>query len=152
MTGGGGISQLLGQARILHLASPFEGLTKIVNVFFPVGPHQPNQAEDVRVVQNLMHAVALFSAGRAGISAPEVNGRFDAVTGFWIFYLQSTLRAGHIGVVDGIVSPARGGAYFGATPSFIAHLNGAAHRANPAVFQSFLNVFEAGSGGQTFGV
>lgn|SRR5690348_9753534 len=91
-------------------------------------------------------------AGRTGVAAPQVTGHFDAATGFWIFYLQSTLRGGGAGVVDGIVSPARGGAYFGGTPWFIAHLNAAAYKANRTVFERFMNACLTGSGGQEFGL
>lgn len=153
MPDGGVISKLFGGgSRVTPLPRPFEGLANIVNVLFAVGPGQPNVPEDLKVVQNLLHAIALGQAGRTGVAAPQVTGHFDAATGFWIFYLQSTLRAGGAGVVDGIVSPARGGAYFRGTPWFIAHLNAAAYKANRTVFERFMNACLTGSGGQEFGL
>jgi hypothetical protein len=149
--GTGGIASLFAN-RVIPLPQPFDGLVNIVNVFNPVGPGQINAPEDVKVVQNLLHAIALSQAGRAGITAPQVTGRFDAPTGFWIFYLQSTLRTGGAGVVDGIVSPARGGAFFGATPFFIVHLNAAAYRANRSTFERFMNACLTGTGGGEFGI
>jgi hypothetical protein len=135
---------------VIRLSRPFEGLVNLVNVSSPVGPGQPNTAEDVKVVQNLLHGVALARSGRVGLPAPQITGHFDASTGFWIFYLQSALRAGGAGVIDGIVSPARGGAHFGGTPFFIAHLNDAANKANKTAYDRFVVACSVGIGRGTF--
>jgi hypothetical protein len=147
-----GLAKAFGMAnRVIPLSPAFDGLVNMVNVFFPVGPRQTNDSEDIKVVQNLLHAVAL-SRPLAGVPAPLVNGRFDAPTGFWIFYLQATLHQGGHGVVDGIVSPSRGGASFGSNTWFIARLNAAAWRANPATYARFMNACLTGSGGGEFGL
>lgn len=147
---GGNLSGLFG-SRVLPLQQPFDGLTTIVNVLLPVGPGQTNNTDDVKVVQNLLHAIALTQSGRTGVMAPQLTGRFDAATGFWIYYLQSTLRTGGAGVVDGIVSPARGASFAG-TPFFIVHLNAAAARANRPTFDRFVGACMTGTGGGEFGL
>src|SRR5579871_3607112 len=97
--------------RILPLNPPFQGLTKIVNVFDKVGPDQTNNADDVKVVQKLLQMAAKGTP--VGIDTPNITGKFDAATGFWAYHIQVALHDGtHPNqIIDGIVSPAHGSAY-----------------------------------------
>jgi hypothetical protein len=89
-------------------------MSAIVNVLGRVGPNEPNNADDVRVVQQLLQMGARGST-IAGLGLPQPTGRFDAATGFWIFYMQNFRQARHAAqVVDGVVSPAHG---FGYSPA-----------------------------------
>src|SRR5262245_55807093 len=99
--------------RILPLNPPFHGMSSILNVLERVGPGEPNKSTDVIIVQKLMLLVARNTNG-ASAGLPVPTGRFDAVTGFWIYHLQKVQTRSHPGqVVDGIVSPARGASYQG---------------------------------------
>jgi hypothetical protein len=112
------------------LKLPFEqqGMSFLWNVSKHVGPHvsNPNLATDVELVQfflsELVKAGALGAKAQSGAKAPpvRVTGRFDAVTGFWIFYAQK--GGAETALVDGIVSPARGVDY-GAGMWAIAKMN-----------------------------
>jgi len=95
-------------ARILALNPPFDGMSTIVNVLGRVGPDQPNNPDDVRVVQSLLQMCARGKAFAASIGVPQATGRFDAATGFWIYETQHGRRGQ---VVDGVVSPAHGAHY-----------------------------------------
>jgi hypothetical protein len=87
--------------RILNLKMPYEGLTTIVNVLAPVGFSEDNNPDDVKVVQNLLRGISLTKNFAGPIGIPQVTGRFDAVTGFWIFAWQTMMTAGGAGAVDG---------------------------------------------------
>ncbi len=127
--------------RILKLKTPYQGLTRIVNVLAPVGFEEQNNPDDIRVVQNLLHAITLPKRFTQGIGIPQVTGRFDALTGFWIYTYQVLTQGGN-GEVDGIVSPAQGGAYHGGTPWFIVRLNAHAHAVQPAVWERFASALD----------
>ena len=71
--------------RILTLNPPYEGMSAIVNVLGRVGPDEPNNADDVRVVQQLLQMSARGKAIAGSVGVPQLTGRFDAATGFWIF-------------------------------------------------------------------
>jgi hypothetical protein len=127
--------------RILNLKPPYQGLSRIVNVLAPVGFDEQNDPDDVRVVQNLLHAITLTKRFTQGIGIPQVTGRFDALTGFWIYTYQVLTQGGN-GEVDGTVSPAQGGAYHGGIPWFIVRLNAHAHAAQPAVWERFATALD----------
>jgi len=94
--------------RILALNPPFSGMSTIVNVLGRVGPGEPNNPDDVRVVQRLMQMAGRGRAASASIGVPQVTGHFDAATGFWIYHTQ---RINRNLTVDGVVSPAHGAHY-----------------------------------------
>ena len=127
--------------RILNLKTPYQGLSRIVNVLAPVGFDEQNDADDVRVVQNLLHAITLPKRFVQSIGIPKITGRFDAVTGFCIYTYQVLTQGGN-GEVDGTVSPAQGGAYHGGIPWFIVRLNAHAHAAQPAVWERFATALD----------
>ncbi len=91
-----------------------EKLPFIWNVSKHVGckVENPNQATDVELVQfflrELVNNNILGTKAHAGVRLPaiQVNGRMDAITGFWIFFVE---QGGDPNAVhDGIVSPAKG--------------------------------------------
>jgi hypothetical protein len=94
--------------RILALNPPYDGMSTIVNVLGRVGPGESNNPDDVRVVQSLLQLCARGKAFAGSIGVPQATGHFDAATGFWIFYVQSSFKHQ---IVDGIVSPAHGTHY-----------------------------------------
>jgi len=92
----------------------------IWNVSTHVGPakRHPNRATDVELVQFLL-AESLKrgwpdepSTSGAAVPPVTVDGRFNAVLGFWIFYSQQC-SATPAASVDGVVSPAHGVMYGG---------------------------------------
>jgi hypothetical protein len=114
-------------------------MSTIVNVLGRVGPNEPNSANDVRVVQQLLQMAARGSA-IAGLGLPQPTGRFDAATGFWIFYMQKFRKTRHpVQIVDGVVSPAHG---FGYNPAggiwTIVLFNFWAKEKSPAEYATFL--------------
>jgi hypothetical protein len=95
-------------ARILALNPPYNGMSAIVNVLGRVGPGEPNNPDDVRVVQRLLQMCARGKAFAGNIGVPQPTGHFDAATGFWIYYVQGSFKRQ---IVDGVVSPAHGTHY-----------------------------------------
>lgn len=125
-------------ARILALNPPFRGMSTIVNVLQRVGPQEPNDVADVRVVQRLI-AMAGRGSSVSRIGLPAVTGSFDAATGFWIYHLQNVQRRSHPQqIVDGIVSPARGSTYSGNDYWVIVMLNGLAKEKSPGEYAALL--------------
>ncbi len=81
----------------------------IYNVSSPVGPGQVNNPDDVMLVQFLMaQTIPASTVLRARAPLPPVNGTFDLITGFWIYEIQFARAAQQKGIIDGVVSPARG--------------------------------------------
>lgn len=112
-------------ARVLNNLNPvlLQGQSSVINVLQHVGPNQPNLPDDVKVVQELLQMIAKGSESVAAIGVPNVTGRFDSCTGFWIYHAQFIhKKRGHTHqVLDGIVSPARGNLYApGATWTIMA--------------------------------
>ncbi len=123
-------------ARILALNPPFNGLSTIVNVLGRVGPGEPNNPDDVRVVQSLLQMCARGKAFAASIGVPQPSGHFDAATGFWIYQTQNSMRGQ---VVDGVVSPAHGTHYApGGGVWTIVIFNNIAKSTAPAEYAAFL--------------
>ena len=60
------------------------------NVNQPVGPHQPNQIDDVRLVQTLAQQCFDDPTKRRDLPAPSITGIFDIVTAYWILRDQLT--------------------------------------------------------------
>ena len=124
-----------------------QGQSSIINVLQHVGPNQPNYLDDVKVVQELIQLVAKGSEGVAAIGVPNVTGRFDACTGFWIYHAQYVhKKRGHSHqVIDGIVSPAHGTTYApGATWTIMA-FNSLAWKADPRGYAQFFERWAASS-------
>jgi hypothetical protein len=135
----------MSNGRILELSAPYYGLPRIVNVLAPVGFHERNDPDDVRVVQNLLHAITLKKGWAGSIGIPQVTGRYDALTGFWIFNWQAMTQGDDV-QIDGVVSPAQKGAYYGKTAWLIVRMNQAASAINPTVYQRFVAAMEGGVG------
>jgi hypothetical protein len=126
-------------ARILVLNPPFEGMSTIVNVLGRVGPKEPNNPDDVRVVQRLLQMGSRGAGFATSMGVPQPTGRFDAVTGFWIFYAQNIFKARHGEIVDGVVSPAHGAHYApGGGIWTIVIFNFFAKQSSPADYATFL--------------
>ena len=114
--------------KLMLAGSPF-GMPFIWNVSKHVGPAKahPNQATDVELVQILLAESIKRGwpdeAASSGVGAPPVtvDGKFNSVLGFWIFYAQR-YDGPSSATVDGVVSPAHGMMYGGA-PWVIAKLN-----------------------------
>ncbi len=122
--------------RILALNPPYSGMSAIVNVLARVGPGEPNNPDDVRVVQNLMQMGARGKAPAASIGVPQVTGHFDAATGFWIYHAQRLYRNL---AVDGVVSPAHGTHYApGGSIWAIVIFNDLARSTCPQEYAAFL--------------
>jgi hypothetical protein len=106
--------------------SPSETFTRdMINVEERVGPRQVNLRDDVRIVQELLR-MAYKNDPAATYGLPQVTGRFDAVTGFWIFEFQRGNLTGRNQIIDGIISPAKGVAFAPGGIWTIVALNSAA--------------------------
>jgi hypothetical protein len=75
----------------------------------------PNVSHDVEVVQRLLAIAARSYAATNSFGLPQPTGKFDPVTGFYIFTFQERQhRRGHTAkVVDGVASPAKATSYGG---------------------------------------
>jgi hypothetical protein len=111
----------------LGMNTGIPGMTHIWNVSQQVGgrhscPNLPTDVELVKVLikQALSHPRVVPLAAKASNPPLDVNGRFDAVVGYWIYRWQD--HTGHP-IIDGIVSPAHGVNYTPGTPWVIAHIN-----------------------------
>lgn len=109
----------------LKINPPNQGMSFLYNVTTHVGDARtcPNLPDDVQLVQFLIRElVPKFDAtgGRKIQELPRLTGQFDALTGFWIYNMQSSNE--DIVTVDGIVSPAKGMMY-GGKAWLIAGLN-----------------------------
>jgi hypothetical protein len=125
--------------RILPLSPPFQGLTKIVNVFDKVGPEERNDTEDVKIVQKLLQMAG--KGAEVSIDVPNLTGKFDAATGFWIYHVQSRVKdGGHPNqIVDGVVSPAHGSVYGPKAIWTIVLFNHFANKHDPFAYQVFVD-------------
>jgi hypothetical protein len=123
-------------SRILALHPPYNGLTSIVNVVDHVGPGAANKPDDVRVIQRLLQLCAQRAAAATGVSVPQITGRFDGVTGFWIYHAQAYYKRP---TIDGVVSPARGSHYGpGGGVWTIVTLNEYAKKNSPNEYAAFV--------------
>ena len=132
----------------MDLTPPFFGLNRILNVSSKVGPTADcsNNSNDVELVQRLL---ALMIPGTPSLAAlgfglPAPTGRFDALTGFYIFQTQASVRNLPFGrgeIVDGCVSRARGASYGQQGFWTIVVLNLNAKEKNPAGFELLMNTF-----------
>jgi hypothetical protein len=118
------------------LNPPYNGLTAIVNVLGRVGPGEPNNPDDVKVVQRLLQMGARGKAFAGSIGVPQTTGRFDAATGFWIYEAQHDFKSPGL---DGVVSPAHGAHYApGGGIWTIVIFNDLAKRNCPADYAAFM--------------
>jgi|RhiMetdeSRZDD1v2_1073273.scaffolds.fasta_scaffold1006854_1 hypothetical protein len=120
---------LTSMAYKLVFPAPQNGMPFIWNVSAHVGwgVEHPNRPTDVELVQFLLSeltkkGVVGRTANGAAKSPPiQVNGRFDPVIGFWIWFAQDSPSL-KTETIDGIVSPAKGMSY-GGGKWLIAKLN-----------------------------
>ena len=127
-------------SRVLVLNPPYHGLSSIVNVLNRVGPTEPNNPDDVKVVQTLLRMLKSNFSKKVGV--PQVTGNYDASTGFWIYdqqYFYKSKAGHHNVVVDGVISPARGAAYSAGAEWTIVLFNYQAKRDSPAEYAAFLS-------------
>lgn len=128
-------------ARILALNPPYDGMSMIVNVLGRVGSREPNNPDDVRVVQRLLQMCSRGKTFSSSVGVAQPTGHFDAVTGFWIFWVQERTRAliSRSQIVDGVVSPAHGAQYApGGGIWTIVMLNENAKLNSPAEYAAYL--------------
>jgi hypothetical protein len=129
-------------AHISKLSPPQAGMEEYLNVGGKVGgdPDCTNNPSDVQAVQRLIALILRDTQGtKLGVPAP--SGKFDAITGYHIFFVQHFAQKRRPGaIVDGCVSPARGISYGGGTYS-ILNLNGMARANDPAAWESILQRF-----------
>lgn len=109
----------------LKFSQTNQGLNFIYNVSGHVGDARscPNAPDDVQLVQFFIkELIPKFdpAGGRKIKELPRVTGQFDALTGFWIYNVQSSNE--EVVQVDGIISPAKGVMY-GVKAWTIAGLN-----------------------------
>ena len=64
--------------RMLALNPPYNGMSMIVNVLGRVGPSEPNNPADVRVVQRLLQMASRGGAFSAQVGAAQPTGHFDS--------------------------------------------------------------------------
>lgn len=109
----------------LKFSHPNQGMSFIYNVSSHVGDSRtcPNLPDDVQLIQFLIRELIPkldASGGRKIRELPRLTGQFDALTGFWIYNIQSSNE--DVVKVDGVISPAKGVTY-GAKAWTIAGLN-----------------------------
>ncbi|MEP7364824.1 MAG: hypothetical protein ABI972_16335 [Acidobacteriota bacterium] len=122
-----------------------EKLPFIWNVSKHVGckAENPNAATDVELVQfflsEMVKSGELGRLAHGGVRTPplRVTGMMDAVTAFWIFYVE--LGGDPAATHDGVVSPARGGIDYGVGYWAIAKMNIHFRRVFPEVWLNLDN-------------
>lgn len=78
----------------------------IYNTDRPVGQNEPNQPDDVRLIQTMLNEFARVSTGWAPTTPLPTNGTFTNDLTIWIRAFQSKLRSiGSPVVVDGKIHP-----------------------------------------------
>jgi hypothetical protein len=107
-------------AQRLKLGQNPAGLTFIYNVSQKVGYKQSNLPEDVQLVQFLLREISRGRPDLHLLGLPNVTGRFDSVTGFYVYLWQ---HYAHRPVIDGVVSPAHGLTYTASAAWVIVDLN-----------------------------
>lgn len=124
--------------------NPF-GLKQIMNVTKKVGTESDcaNRSNDVEAVQKLLNlflpSTEIF---RAGFGLTNGTGRFDALTGFYIFKFQRSMAlTGRTVTIDGCVTRATAFGYGGNTMFTIVGLNASANTRNPAGYAAFMASF-----------
>jgi len=121
-------------AERLQLGPNSLGLSFIYNVSGRVGFKQPNAPDDVQLVQFFLREEMKTRADLIPLGIPTLSGKFDAVTGFYLYLWQNKANRS---VVDGIVSPAHGVQYGAAASSvwLIVDLNNVLKTINPTGFE-----------------
>src|SRR5215469_14996569 len=134
-------------AQVTYLQHPFYGMDRIVNVTNRVGPEPNcvNDANDVEVVQRLLGLIVpKAGVNRLGFGAPQISRKLDALTCFYVYYLQHHLSlTNKSAVVDGCVSPAPDARY-GSVEYTIVALNSDARLSDQEGWKSLLKMFEEG--------
>ncbi len=128
---------------VVPLNPPQPGLDRILNVSQKVGPDAdcPNQPDDVEAVQRLIGIAASEFAGKHGFGVPQPTGKFDPLTGFYIYHMQTTHNRHHPGAtIDGCITPARGVSYGGGVFT-IVHFNNIAKSKNKAAWEALIRKY-----------
>jgi len=133
-------------AFVMTLSPPYRGMDRILNVRQKVGPDSDciNDHDDVTAVQRLIALVARDFQAQHGFGLPQPSGRFDAVTGFYIYRLQVKNEHAAGRTIDGAVSPARGASY-GAEIWSIVHFNWLGYTNYRTEWEALLSEYPAGS-------
>ena len=124
------------------MGKPENGMQEYLNVSSKIGGESDcsNQLSDVEAVQRLLDVILRGSGGEK-LGVPPPNGRFDALTGYHIFFVQNFVRKSRPGtIVDGCISPARG-LHYGREVFTIVNLNAMAHRRDKAGWERVLDRF-----------
>jgi hypothetical protein len=118
----------------LKLAANPTGMTFIYNVSQRVGFKEANLPDDVQLVQFFLREEMKSRADLLPLGIPTLSGKFDAVTGFYLYLWQNKAKRP---IVDGVVSPAHGVHYGGSASSvwLIVDLNNVFRTAKPAEFE-----------------
>lgn len=128
----------------LKFSYPQNGLPFLWNISAHVGCSAscPNKPTDVELVQfflsELIGAGVIGTQANAATRLPKiaVNGKYDAITGFWLFYSET--GGSSTAVVDGIASPAKGVVY-GTGAWAIAKMNHAYKQMFPTLWENLKN-------------
>lgn len=108
----------------LRLNPAQSGLSHIYNVTLHVGGTKScsNLHDDVMLVQFfLRELVPKFGSDRKVQELPALSGKFDGLTGFWIYHWQNSGEGST--EIDGVISPAKGLTYSSSKAWVIAQLN-----------------------------
>jgi len=133
-------------AYLMNLQPGYQGMDRILNVRQKVGPDSDcvNDHDDVRAVQRLIALVARDFQAHHGFGLPQPTGRFDAITGFYIYRLQVQNEHSPGRTIDGAVSPARGASY-GPSIWSIVHFNLLGFNNYRSEWTALLNQYPPGS-------
>ena len=125
---------------VVKLKAKFFDIDKFLNIDQKVGdtPICTNLQADVTVTQKL---IALANA-TGKFPSPSANGKFDAVTGYFIYHIQMRQQQKTPSAkVDGIITPAIHSANYGGGLWTIMILNNIAAFQNRAGWESLLSQF-----------
>lgn len=133
----------------MDLTPPFFGLNRILNVSKKVGPNLDcsNDSNDVELVQRLFGLIVPGSGALnpLGFGVPAPTGKFDALTGFYIYHSQATIhhvKSASAEIVDGCISVAKSSSSYGPRgPWTIVILNIEAKRINAAGYELLFKTF-----------
>lgn len=132
----------------MALTSNPTGLKQIMNVSAKVGTESDcvNRPNDVEAVQRLLNFfLPKTSIFKFGFGPVKTDGKFDALTGFYLFKLQrgGILAGFKSDVVDGCVSKATAFGYGANTQFTIVALNQSANNFNKTAYDNFMSTFNA---------
>ncbi|MBS1828841.1 MAG: hypothetical protein JST93_26295 [Acidobacteria bacterium] len=124
-----------------RLSPPVEGISEYINIDAKVGRDCANRSGDVEIIQRLVAIIARNS----DMGIPFPTGRFDAITGYYIFAIQLSARRNLPGtVIDGAISPVPAGQlhYRSHGTYCLLHINAIAQETNPAAYAELISRFQ----------